>query len=68
MIILNYTKEKEMITMTKTIKQLESQLESLERKSDEELANGYYDRFERTCAQIRELDLQIELKKNSETV
>lgn len=68
MIILIYTKEKEMMTMTKTIKQLESQLERLERKSDEELANGYYEAFERTCAQIRELDLQIELKKNSQTV
>lgn len=68
MILLIYTKEKEMMTMPKTIKQLESQLERLERKSDEQLANGYYDSFERTCAQIRELDLQIELKKISETV
>uniref|UniRef100_A0AAU6MXR3 Uncharacterized protein n=1 Tax=Staphylococcus phage 184DA TaxID=3110532 RepID=A0AAU6MXR3_9CAUD len=54
--------------MTKTIKQLESQLERLERKSDGELENGYYEAFERTCEQIRELVLQIELKKNSETV
>ena len=57
-----------MLKMTNTIKKLESQLERLERKSDEELANGYYDSFERTCAQIRELDLKLELEKNSETV
>ena len=68
MILLIYTKVKEMMTMTKTITQLESQLERLERKSDEELANGYYEDFGRTCEQIRELVLQIELKKNSETV
>lgn len=67
MILLNYKlKEKEMMTMT--ITQLESQLERLERKSDEELANGYYEAFERTCAQIIELDLQIKLRTHSETV
>lgn len=54
--------------MTMTITQLESQLERLERKSDEELANGYYEAFERTCAQIIELDLQIKLRTHSETV
>ena len=51
-----------------TIKTLKTKIKKLDRKSEEQLADGNYDAFEQTCQKLQELRLELEIRENAETI